>query len=81
MNSLLKRGVSGGNVMMQALAAAMSGRSAADFMSDLANTRPELRGLNFSNLEGAARTLCAQRGIDYDSAVQRLTQSLGSMGG
>lgn len=79
MNSLLKRGVTGGNVMMQALAAFMSGKDAKTFMGELAQSHPELQALNLNDLDGAARTLCAQRGIDYESAVQSLKQSMGGL--
>jgi len=79
MNSLLKRGAAGGNIMMRAFAAAMSGKDARTFMAELANERPELRMLNTNDLEGAARQLCAQRGIDYDSAMQTLSQGLDSL--
>jgi hypothetical protein len=64
MNSLLKNMGGGGNVMMQAFAAMMSGQSPKEFLTNLAKTRPELQGMDFDNLEKTANEVCDKKGVD-----------------
>ena len=44
--------------VMQAIGAMMRGENPQAFMKDLANTNPQLQGLDLDNLEETARTLC-----------------------
>lgn len=58
-------GLGGGtNILLQAVGAAMRGESAQDFMTRLANERPELKQINLGDLQGSAQALCQQKGID-----------------
>ena len=53
-----------GNILMQAAGAFMRGESPKDFLRNLANLRPELRGMDLSDINAAAHKLCQERGID-----------------
>ena len=59
-------------VLMQAVGAAMRGESPEAFMSKLAQTNPQLKGMDLTNLEGTARSLAQQKGVD----MGRLTESV-----
>lgn len=54
-------------IMMQAVGAAMRGDSPEDFMKGLANTRPELQGLDLDNLEGTANSIAQKQGKDINA--------------
>lgn len=64
----------GGNtsILLQAVGAAMRGESAQDFMSRLAQERPELRQVNLADLQGSAQKLCAQKGIDAHELASKI---------
>lgn len=64
----------GGNtsILLQAVGAAMRGESAQDFMSRLAQERPELKQVNLADLQGSAQKLCAQKGVDANQLAQKL---------
>jgi hypothetical protein len=71
--SMLNGGGSGAmSIMMQAVGAAMRGESPEAFMKNLAQTNPQLKGLNLDNLEGTARSLANQKGVD----MGQLTESV-----
>ena len=72
MNPLLKMlGGGGGNVFaqiaMQAVGAYMRGDTPENFLRGLASTRPELKGLDFNDLEGSARKLAKEKGVDFET--------------
>lgn len=72
MNPLLKMlGGGGGNVFaqiaMQAVGAYMRGDTPENFLRGLASTRPELKGLDLNDLEGSARKLAQQKGVDFET--------------
>ena len=52
------------NMLLQAFGAMMRGESPQDFMRGLAQTRPELRGIDLNDINGAANKLCRERGVD-----------------
>ena len=62
----------GNNMMMQALGAMMRGESPKDFLKNLANTNPQLQGLNLDDLEGTAKTLCEKNNIDMNELADRI---------
>ena len=66
--------LSGGssNILFQAVGAAMRGESARDFMTRLANERPELKQLNLADLQGSAQALCQQRGINANELAHKI---------
>jgi hypothetical protein len=61
-------------MMMQALGAMMRGESPKTFLKNLANTNPQLQGLNLDNLEGTARDLCNQRNVDMNSLKTQIEE-------
>ena len=67
-------GAAGGgtNILLQAVGAAMRGESAHDFMTRLANERPELKQVNLNDLQGTAQALAQQKGIDVNQLVQKI---------
>lgn len=65
-------GAGGTNILLQAVGAAMRGESAHDFMSRLANERPELRQVNLADLQGSAQALCQQKGINATELAQKI---------
>lgn len=62
----------GNNMMMQALGAMMRGESPKDFLKNLANTNPQLQGLNLDDLEGTAKTLCEKNNIDMNELADKI---------
>lgn len=81
MNPLLSMLGGGGNnifaqIAMQAVGAALRGETPQDFLRGLANTRPELRGIDVNDLEGSARKLAQQKGVDFDTVK---SQAMGEL--
>ena len=68
-----------GNIMLQAFGAMMRGESPQEFMRSLANTRPELRGMDLNDINGTAHKLCQERGIDETKLTAEIRQSVGKM--
>lgn len=62
----------GNNMMMQAFGAMMRGESPKDFLKNLANTNPQLQGLNLDDLEGTAKTLCEKNNINMNELADRI---------
>jgi hypothetical protein len=60
------------SILLQAVGAAMRGESAQDFMSRLAQERPELKQINLGDLQGSAQKLCAQKGVDANQLAQKI---------
>lgn len=71
-NFLMGSAGNGTNILLQAVGAAMRGESAQDFMTRLANERPELRQINLGDLQGSAQQLCRQNGIDPNDLAQKI---------
>lgn len=76
-NSLLNlfsgmTGSGGTSILLQAVGAAMRGESAHDFMTRLAQERPELKQVNLADLQGSAQKLCAQKGIDANELASKI---------
>ena len=53
-----------GSIFMQAVGSFMRGERPEDFLQNLARTRPELQGIDLTDINGAAHKLCQERGID-----------------
>ncbi|MBQ7737657.1 MAG: hypothetical protein IJT62_07465 [Oscillospiraceae bacterium] len=71
-------GMAGGNnsLLMQAVGAMMRGESPQDFMRNLANSRPELRNVDLNDINGSARRICQERGVDPDKLSAEIRQKL-----
>lgn len=75
MNPLLMlTGGNNNNMMMQALGAMMRGESPQQFLKNLANTNPQLQGLNFDDLEGTARSLCEKNNVNMDQLADKIRE-------
>lgn len=59
-------------IVMSAVGAMMRGENPKEFMRNLANTNPMLQGLDLDNLEGTARALCDQKGIDMNQLAEQI---------
>lgn len=74
-------GMGGGNdgtaILLQAVGAAMRGESAQDFMTRLANERPELRQVDLGDLQGSAQKLCQQHGINANDLAKKIDGVIG----
>lgn len=78
MNPLLSM-ISGGggpNILMQAIGAAMRGESPQAFLQKLAQTNPQLRGLDLNNLEGTATQLANQQGKDINVLANQVRDTV-----
>ena len=74
MNPLMMLTGNNSNIMMQALGSMMRGESPKDFLRNLANTNPQLQGLNFDDLEGTAKTLCDRNNVDMDELSNKIRE-------
>lgn len=70
MNPLMMLG--NNNMMMQAFGAMMRGESPQAFLKNLANTNPQLQGLNLDDLEGTAKSLCDKNNIDMNELADKI---------
>lgn len=60
------------NLMMQAFGAMMRGENPTDFLKRLAQTNPQLQGLNLDDLEGTATDLCDKNNVDMNTATAKI---------
>ena len=65
-----------GNLMMQAFGAMMRGESPQEFMRNLANTKPELRGLDLTDINATAQKVCRDHGVDANKLTEEIKRSL-----
>ena len=65
-----------GNLMMQAVGAFMRGEDPRSFLQNLASTNPALRGLDLNDINGTARKVCQERGVDADKLAAEITQHI-----
>ena len=60
------------NILMQAIGAALRHEDPREFMSKLAQTHPELKQYDLSNLQQTAQQVCQQKGVDMQSAINQI---------
>lgn len=65
-----------GGIFAQAVGCMLRGESPKDFMRQIANTRPELRGMNFDDINATAKKICQQHGIDADKLEAEIRAAL-----
>lgn len=70
MNPLMMLG--NNNMMMQALGAMMRGESPQTFLKNLANSNPQLQGLNLDDLEGTAKALCDRNNVNMNELAAKI---------
>ena len=74
MNPLMMLTGNNNNMMLQALGAMMRGESPQQFLKNLANTNPQLQGLNFDDLEGTAKSLCEKNNVDMNELADKIRE-------
>lgn len=72
MNPLMMLG--NNNMMMQAMGAMMRGESPGTFLKNLANSNPQLQGLNFDDLEGTAKSLCERNNVNMNELADKIRE-------
>ena len=70
MNPLMMLG--NNSMMMKAMGAMMRGESPQTFLKNLANTNPQLQGLNLDDLEGTAKTLCEKNNVNMNELADKI---------
>lgn len=72
MNPIMNLG--NNSMMLQAFGAMMRGESPQAFLKNLANSNPQLQGLNFDDLEGTAKTLCERNNVNMEELSDRIRE-------
>lgn len=62
------------SMMLSALGAMMRGESPSAFLKNLANSNPQLQGLDLDNLESTATALCQKNNIDMNQLANKITE-------
>ena len=62
----------GNPMIMKAMGAMMRGENPSDFLKNLANTNPQLQGLDFDNLEGTAKALCEKNNVNMEQLADQI---------
>ena len=60
------------NILMQAMGAALRHEDPHEFMAKLAQSHPELKQYDLSNLQQTAQQVCQQNGVDMQSAINQI---------
>lgn len=67
------------NILMQAMGAALRGESPQQFMQNLAQTHPQLKQYDLSNLPQTAQQICQQNGVDMQEAINQIDNITNSL--
>ena len=62
----------GNPMLMKAVGAMMRGESPQDYLRNLANTNPQLQGLDFDDLEGTAKMLCDRNNVNMEQLANQI---------
>jgi len=62
----------GNPMLMQAFGAMMRGESPQSFLKNLANSNPQLQGLNLDDLEGTATALCQKNNVNMEQLAEQI---------
>lgn len=62
----------GNPMIMQAMGAMMRGETPQSFLKNLANSNPQLQGLNFDDLEGTAKALCQKNNVNMEQLAEQI---------
>ena len=71
-------GQSNNNILLQAVGAMLRGESPQTFLRKLAETNPQLQGLDLDHPDQAAQKLCEQNGQDYTQAKANIRDKISS---
>lgn len=67
------------NILMQAIGAAMRGESPQTFLQNLAQTHPQLRQYDLSNLTQTAQQVCQNNGVDMEAVTGQIDSIVSSV--
>ena len=67
------------SILMQAFGAALRHESPQAFMQRLAESHPQLKQYDFSNMNQAAQQVCQQNNVDMQSVVSQLDNITSSL--
>lgn len=59
-----------GQIMMQAIGSFMRGESPQTFLKSISG-RPEMQGVNLNDLEGSARKIAQEKGVDFNAVMEQ----------
>lgn len=59
-------------MLRQAMGAMMRGESPQTFLKNLANSNPQLQGLNLDDLEGTAKALCEKNNVNMEQLADQI---------
>lgn len=62
----------GNPMIMKAMGAMMRGENPSTFLKNLANTNPQLQGLDLDNLEGTAKALCEKNNVNMNELADKI---------
>ena len=74
MNPLMMLTGNNSNIMMQAFGAMMRGESPQQFLKNMANSNPQLQGLNLDDLEGTAKALCDKNNVNMNQLADQIRE-------
>ena len=57
---------------MQAFGAMMRGDSPQAFLQSIANSNPQMQGLNLDDLEGTAKALCEKNNVNMNELADKI---------
>lgn len=69
-------GSSGPSLLMQALGAAMRGEDPRTFLQNLAQSHPQLKQYDFTNLQATAEQVCRDHNIDPNQVAANINNVL-----
>jgi len=66
--------INGNLIMFQAIGAALRGESPQSFLKNLAKQHPQLKRINYEDLQGSAQQLAQQNGMSIDEVTKQIDQ-------
>lgn len=66
-------------IIAKMIAAAATGQTPEQFMSNLAQENPAFKGMDFSNLESTAEKLCGKKNISLNDAVSKVKNGISNL--
>jgi hypothetical protein len=66
-------------IIAKMIAAAATGQTPEQFMTNLSQENPAFKGMDFSNLESTAEKLCGKKNININDAVSKVKDGIGKL--
>lgn len=71
LKSLINHNNGNANFLRKIMGAMLSGQSPEDFLRSQAGNFPQLKGIDFSDLEGSARKIANDQGKDINDVIDK----------